>query len=291
MALKWGFGGKKERAPGEPTPAPADSQPASDAPPEAAASSPEPAPPGPPATPDIVVLGDGFARSLWETRLRAGALSFVHGKDLTPDDLAGLEFQVLVETDLDPRPTSPLPDAAPRLAAGGIVLLPCYDVAPTHAAAQIGAMAGRAVGYTLFPPPGENDVEPAIELGKALQTEADAFESALRFVEKAGLRPEPVGDVPGLVFARALACLINDAAFALGEGVASAEDIDQAMQLGVNYPKGLLAWCDEIGADLAIRILDGLQLHYGEDRYRVAPLLRAMHAADRKFFPPNRPDA
>jgi len=78
--------------------------------------------------------------------------------------------------------------------------------------------------------------------------------------------------------------IINEAAFALQENVATAADIDMAMKLGTNYPKGPLAWCDEIGAYTVVAILEALQIEYGHDRYRVAPLLRLKAEAGRNFL-------
>ena len=73
---------------------------------------------------------------------------------------------------------------------------------------------------------------------------------------------------------RIIAMLINEAADAVYYGIASAEDVDTAMQKGVNYPKGLLVWADEWGAEKVVRILDSLREEYGETRYRCSVLLR-----------------
>ena len=73
---------------------------------------------------------------------------------------------------------------------------------------------------------------------------------------------------------RIIAMLINEAADAVYYGIASAEDVDIAMQKGVNYPKGLLVWADEWGAEKVVRILDSLREEYGETRYRCSVLLR-----------------
>jgi 3-hydroxybutyryl-CoA dehydrogenase len=88
-----------------------------------------------------------------------------------------------------------------------------------------------------------------------------------------------------LVFERILAMLINEAVDAVHMRVASAEDVDLAMTRGVNYPRGLLAWCDEIGAERVLGWMSRLQADSGEDRYRPSPLLRKMAAENRKFFP------
>jgi 3-hydroxybutyryl-CoA dehydrogenase len=92
----------------------------------------------------------------------------------------------------------------------------------------------------------------------------------------AGLQKSPVwiADTPGLVLPRLVCTLANEAAFAAGEGVADPETIDRAMQLGTNYPKGPLAWAREIGYGTVVAVLEHLRAEYGEERYRVAPLLR-----------------
>ena len=83
---------------------------------------------------------------------------------------------------------------------------------------------------------------------------------------------------------RILVMLINEAADAVFWGVASAEDVDRAMQGGVNYPKGLLAWAEEVGLDRCVAALDAMQARYGEPRYRCSPLLRQRAEEGRGFF-------
>jgi 3-hydroxybutyryl-CoA dehydrogenase len=88
--------------------------------------------------------------------------------------------------------------------------------------------------------------------------------------------PEPTRD-PALgarIVERIRAMLINEAVDALRLGVATAADIDTAMVKGVNYPKGLLAWCDELGAASVLAALYALYAEYSEERYRPSPLLR-----------------
>lgn len=91
-------------------------------------------------------------------------------------------------------------------------------------------------------------------------------------------------DLAQTIFDRVLVMLINEAADALFLNIASAEDIDNAMTKGVNYPKGLLAWADEKGIDWCVRKLDELYDEYHEDRYRCSPLLRKMKREQKTFF-------
>ena len=83
---------------------------------------------------------------------------------------------------------------------------------------------------------------------------------------------------------RVLFMLINEAAEALYLNIATAADLDLAMTKGVNYPKGLLQWCDELGADYVLAGLDALYNTYHDDRYRASALLRKYGTEKRKFF-------
>ena len=84
---------------------------------------------------------------------------------------------------------------------------------------------------------------------------------------------------------RILCLLVNEAIDAVFMGVASVEDVDLAMTKGVNYPKGLLKWGDEIGLDKILDQLQELFDYYGEDRYRPNPLLRKMVKENKQFYP------
>ncbi len=87
-----------------------------------------------------------------------------------------------------------------------------------------------------------------------------------------------------VIFERIIVMLINEAADALFLNIASAKDIDSAMTKGVNYPKGLLAWADELGINWCVNKLDELYNEYHEDRYRCSPLLRKMNRENKNFF-------
>ncbi|MCK8521421.1 3-hydroxyacyl-CoA dehydrogenase NAD-binding domain-containing protein [Aquimarina sp. D1M17] len=96
--------------------------------------------------------------------------------------------------------------------------------------------------------------------------------------------PKEDKDLATYIFNRVLVMLINEAADALFWNIASAGDIDNAMTKGVNYPKGLLSWADEIGIDWCVTMLDSLYDEYREDRYRCSPLLRKMAKENQTFF-------
>lgn len=158
------------------------------------------------------------------------------------------------------------PDEAPI--QGGHRVLLCAE-APLHALDP----AGGAAGFHALPPLGPGGL---VELTRSETTADGTAAAAEAFFASLRLHTAWVGDAPGLVLGRVVAQLVNEAAFALGEGVASAEDIDDGMVLGLNHPRGPLGWGDLIGLDHVLLILDGLHDHYREDRYRAAPHLRAL---------------
>jgi 3-hydroxybutyryl-CoA dehydrogenase len=104
--------------------------------------------------------------------------------------------------------------------------------------------------------------------------------------DEGATKPKPKEDnnLAQKIFDRVLVMLINEAADALFLNIASAEDIDKAMTKGVNYPKGLLAWADDIGIDWCVSKMDKLYDEYHEDRYRCSPLLRKMNKENKTFF-------
>ena len=104
--------------------------------------------------------------------------------------------------------------------------------------------------------------------------------------EGAPARPEPVQDkkLGKYILDRIVVMLINEAAEALYLRIATREDIETAMTQGVNYPKGLLYWADQIGIELVVQQLDVLYVEYLEDRYRCCPLLRKMVRDKKNFF-------
>lgn len=158
----------------------------------------------------------------------------------------------------------------PDLPETTLILTAALGHGAAEAAADIHARQ-RVVGFAALPPLRKGQV---VELAATPWTEAAALDQAKAFFHSVGLEPAVVPDGPGLVFPRILCMIINEAAFALMEGVASAEDIDSAMKLGTNYPLGPLEWADRIGLDQVLGVLEGLHAEYGEDRYRPATLLR-----------------
>jgi len=115
-----------------------------------------------------------------------------------------------------------------------------------------------------------------VELIRGYVTSDDTLATTKTFIEKLGKTAIEVKEAPGFAVNRILCPMINEAIFVYSEGIASAEDIDQAMVLGANHPMGPLALADLVGLDTLLAVLDGLHQELGEDKYRPAPLLRKM---------------
>ena len=137
---------------------------------------------------------------------------------------------------------------------------------------------GSAVGFHALPPLRESQL---VELTRGSDTVRSAVEAVERFFATLGKHTIWVQDAPGLVLGRIVCQVINEAAFALGEGVGSAGDIDAGMIHGLNYPRGPLAWADEIGIDHVLAVIDGLYEERREERYRAAPYLRRLALSGR----------
>jgi len=160
------------------------------------------------------------------------------------------------------------PNAAPL--QGGPVAMLCAD-GSLHALDA----GGSAVGFHALPP---LDATALVELTRAPGTAPLAAERAEAFFAALGKRTPWVADGPGLVLGRIVCQLVNEACFAVGEGVGTRADVDDGMVLGLNHPRGPFAWCEAIGVVHVLAVLDALRIELGEERYRAAPLLRRVAA-------------
>ncbi|MFA7437797.1 3-hydroxyacyl-CoA dehydrogenase [Castellaniella sp.] len=125
-----------------------------------------------------------------------------------------------------------------------------------------------------------DDYRNVTDLAIAVQDGADesVAADAQALLASLGIRAHVLDDAPGLVVARTLAMLVNEAADALLAGIATAQGIDDAMRFGVNYPRGPFEWAQRLGAGYFMSVLDGMQASYGDPRYRVSVKLRRMAA-------------
>ena len=136
----------------------------------------------------------------------------------------------------------------------------------------------RVIGMHFFNPV---PLMKLVEVIRALQTSDTTFEAARALADRLGKTAIAVADSPGFVVNRMLVPMINEAVYALSEGLASAEEIDLAMQLGLSHPIGPLRLADLIGIDVCLDVMDVMYRDFSDSKYRPCPLLRKMVDAGR----------
>jgi 3-hydroxybutyryl-CoA dehydrogenase len=137
-----------------------------------------------------------------------------------------------------------------------------------------------AVGFHVLPPLADATL---VELTRLPASQGFVGEAMEMFFGNLGFLTEWVEDAPGLVLGRIVCQLVNEAAFAIGEGVGSADDVDTGLKLGLSHPRGPVEWAEAIGVEHVVAVLDGLWDERHEERYRVAPLLRRAAALGRSL--------
>lgn len=131
----------------------------------------------------------------------------------------------------------------------------------------------KVVGMHFFNPV---PIMKLVEVVKTLATSDESVEFAYDFAKALGKEPVKTKDVPGFIVNRVLMPMLNEAVFALEEGLGTPEDIDKAMKLGTNHPIGPLALIDLIGLDVTLNVIDVLYREFQDPKFRSAPLLRQM---------------
>ena len=203
--------------------------------------------------PALVVQGDpGVMAPLLERAQEAG-LDVVRRESLQPDGTPRLYLGDLVLALSDGR------CAAERAINEGLDALVLFDLCLDYRNAS------------------------AIALAASHTTSSEARQLATTFFQRLGMDVVWLTDTPGLVVLRTVTMLANEAADAVLQGVCSAKDGDLAMQAGVNYPRGPLAWADSLGLPFVHRTLTHLQQSYGEERYRSSFLLRRNALSEESF--------
>jgi len=197
--------------------------------------------PGHTAPKRIVVCGEAPAAQALAARLHATGVAFDSAAS-RDGRIAEADDAVMFVTDGR--------SATQRAAEGGIANTVLIDLALDYTKASRFAMA------------------------HAGQCSESAFAAACAMLQAAGLQISRLADVPGLAVMRTVAMLANEAADAVYQGVCTARAADDAMRLGVNYPQGPLAWADQVGLANIQHVLTHLNACYGEDRYRISPLIQ-----------------
>ena len=195
--------------------------------------------------------------------------------DLDPVKEADLVIEAATE---DPQVKLNLFTHLDRLAPAGAVLA---SNTSSISLTRIGGATGRpqnVVGMHFFNPV---PLMTLLEVVRGLATSQETVDVALAVGRRMGKTPVEVRDSPGFISNRILCPMINEAVYALEEGVGTAEAIDTVMKLGMRHPMGPLELADLIGLDVVLLVMEVLHHDLGEDKYRPAPLLRRMVDAGR----------
>jgi 3-hydroxybutyryl-CoA dehydrogenase len=158
---------------------------------------------------------------------------------------------------------------------GAIIASNTSSISITKLAAAMKAPQ-RFVGLHFFNPV---PMMSLVEIILGLQTSDETVAAVEGFANKLGKTPITIKNSPGFVVNRLLCPMLNEAVFALQEGIASAEEIDTGMKLGCNHPIGPLALCDMVGLDVLLAVMEVLYRDFNDPKYRPALLLREMVAA------------
>jgi 3-hydroxybutyryl-CoA dehydrogenase len=160
-----------------------------------------------------------------------------------------------------------------QLAAPETILASNTSGLDIDALAKAAGRPDKVIGMHFFNPP---PVMPLIEIVRAAETSQATFSTVMALAERLGKTPIPVANSPGFAANRILFPMINEAIYALAEGVASAADIDRVLVLGASHPLGPLALADFVGLDVTLDILASFEQRFQNPKYRPCPLLREM---------------
>lgn len=226
----------------------------------------------------VATVRKSLERLVKKEKITAAQLEEILGRIQTSTSLKGAaESDLIVEAATENKSVKmEIFETLGKLAKEGAILATnTSSISITEIAAASGRPANVVGMHFMNPVP----VMKLVEVIRALQTDDETFDAVLEASKKLGKTPVPVNDSPGFISNRVLIPMINEAAFALHEGIADAESIDSVMKLGMAHPMGPLALGDLIGLDVCLSIMEVLHEGFNDSKYRPCPLLKKMVAA------------
>ena len=228
----------------------------------------------------LAAIGGSLDRLVKKEKMTAAdkdaALGHVRGT-LSYDNLAGCDLVIEAATESLELKLRILREVEKRLAPGAILASNTSSISITTMAAAL-SRPEAFVGLHFFNPV---PMMALVEVVSGMQTSDATRHAGTAFANRLGKTPIQVRNSPGFAVNRILCPMLNEAVFALQEGVATAEAIDEGMKLGCSHPIGPLALCDLIGLDVLLAVMNVFYTDFNDPKYRPAPLLKEMVAAGR----------
>ena len=223
----------------------------------------------------LSTVGGSLERLVKKEKMSAADREAALGRIVGTTDrakLANCDLVIEAATENEDLKLKILKDLSSSLNARGIIATNTSSISITKLATATDR-PDRFIGMHFFNPV---PVMALLELIRGLQTSDDTHAKAEAFAKRVGKVPITAKNSPGFAVNRILCPMINEAIFALQEGIASAEEIDAGMKLGCNHPIGPLALADLVGLDTMLSVMDVFYKGFNDPKYRAAPLLKEM---------------